>query len=302
MSSICLNMIVKNEAVVITRCLDSVKGFISKLYILDTGSTDNTMQAIADWCKLNNVEGVVAQSEFHNFAQARNEALQGALNSGLSFTHILFLDAGMEIVWGRTPLLDMNLQPGFHFTINQKYGELLYANSRIVCRNLPVKWVGVCHEYLECPQPALLLNDVHILCHSDGGNQTGQMERYRDLLHQGLKDEPDNTRYMFYLAQTYFDLEQWRDAAFWYGRRITKAGWEEETWYAMFKMARARANTGDFSGHEVISYFLVAFYYRPTRVEPLVYLGRYLGQEKLPVGVFRKPNDVLFVEDELYAK
>ena len=39
---ICLNMIVKNEAHVIRRCLDSVRPHITHWVIVDTGSTDRT--------------------------------------------------------------------------------------------------------------------------------------------------------------------------------------------------------------------------------------------------------------------
>ncbi|MGW8788902.1 glycosyltransferase, partial [Heyndrickxia sporothermodurans] len=40
--TICLSMIVKNEASVIRRCLDSVRPLIDTWVIIDTGSTDGT--------------------------------------------------------------------------------------------------------------------------------------------------------------------------------------------------------------------------------------------------------------------
>ena len=43
---VCLNMIVKNEAPVIARCLASVRPFIDYWVIVDTGSTDCTQDAI----------------------------------------------------------------------------------------------------------------------------------------------------------------------------------------------------------------------------------------------------------------
>jgi glycosyltransferase involved in cell wall biosynthesis len=45
-TSLCLNMIVKNEAHVIRRCLDSVRRFISHWVIVDTGSSDGTQAVI----------------------------------------------------------------------------------------------------------------------------------------------------------------------------------------------------------------------------------------------------------------
>lgn len=68
---ITLNMIVKNEAVLLPGCLKSVKDFVDVIHITDTGSTDDTV-AIAEsfgasvsrfgWCD--------------DFAAARNHALQ----------------------------------------------------------------------------------------------------------------------------------------------------------------------------------------------------------------------------------
>jgi glycosyltransferase involved in cell wall biosynthesis len=45
-TSLCLNMIVKNEAHVIRRCLDSVRAYVSHWVIVDTGSTDGTQDIV----------------------------------------------------------------------------------------------------------------------------------------------------------------------------------------------------------------------------------------------------------------
>jgi len=46
MQSICLNMIVKDEASVIERCLASVKPFITRWVSVGTGSTDGTQDIV----------------------------------------------------------------------------------------------------------------------------------------------------------------------------------------------------------------------------------------------------------------
>ena len=46
MTSICLTMIVKNEAHVIARCLRSVRPLLSSYCINDNGSTDDTKAVI----------------------------------------------------------------------------------------------------------------------------------------------------------------------------------------------------------------------------------------------------------------
>lgn len=68
--SICLSLIVKNEAHQIDRCLNSVRDCVDEILVLDTGSTDDTVErarshgarvAFFDWCS--------------DFAAARNAAL-----------------------------------------------------------------------------------------------------------------------------------------------------------------------------------------------------------------------------------
>ena len=46
LTTLCLNMIVKNESKIITRLFDSVISIIDCYCICDTGSTDNTVELI----------------------------------------------------------------------------------------------------------------------------------------------------------------------------------------------------------------------------------------------------------------
>ena len=67
MISISLCMIVKNEAEILARCLDSLAGLMDEIIIVDTGSTDDTKEIARQYTDL-----VYDFSWCDDFAAARN--------------------------------------------------------------------------------------------------------------------------------------------------------------------------------------------------------------------------------------
>ena len=71
--SICLNMIVKNEAHVIERCLASARPLIDAWCIVDTGSSDGTQGKIGEL--MAGIPGTLHERPWKNFGHNRGEAL-----------------------------------------------------------------------------------------------------------------------------------------------------------------------------------------------------------------------------------
>ena len=82
MATISLCMIVRNEAAVLARCLDSVRGIADEILITDTGSTDETREIAARYGE------VSAFAWCDDFAAARNFSFARA-----HMDYILWLDA-----------------------------------------------------------------------------------------------------------------------------------------------------------------------------------------------------------------
>jgi len=57
--TICLNMIVKNESLIITRLFDSVVNIIDTYCICDTGSTDDTINIIEKYFNDKSIKGKI---------------------------------------------------------------------------------------------------------------------------------------------------------------------------------------------------------------------------------------------------
>ena len=93
-TTLCLNMIVKNESKIITRLFDSVASTIDCYCICDTGSTDNTVELITEYFSKKNIPGKVVTEPFKNFCHNRNFAMQAC--AGMS-DFILLMDAPVNM-------------------------------------------------------------------------------------------------------------------------------------------------------------------------------------------------------------
>jgi glycosyltransferase involved in cell wall biosynthesis len=272
---ICLNMIVKNESRVITRCLDSVIPVIDYWVIVDTGSTDGTQEIIKKHLK--NIPGELHERPWKNFGHNRTEAFQLAKGKG---DYILFMDADDTLEFEterKFPKLTHDLYNMWRGT-----KEFTYIKPQLVRANLPWRWVGVTHEYLDCVQrfTSATLKEIKYLS-GDGGASTYDPEKFLKnvtLLTEGLKDEPNNTRYVFYLAESYRDAGDKAKALEWYQKRVDRGGWEEEVFWSKLQIAHMLKDLGLPSSIVLESYKL-AHAFRPHRPEPIYYLCDLLMKE-----------------------
>src|SRR5438552_18921262 len=88
LSTLCLNMIVKDEAHVIRRCLDSVRSHLANWTIVDTGSTDGTQEIIGP--HLRDLPGELHERPSRDFGTNRSETIPLPL---VKADYILDIDA-----------------------------------------------------------------------------------------------------------------------------------------------------------------------------------------------------------------
>ena len=202
---ICLNMIVKNESQVITRCLASVKPIIDYWVIVDTGSTDGTQTVIKEFMK--DVPGELYETPWINFEHNRNDALKKAKDKG---DYILIIDADEVLSFDKDFKMP-ELSHDFYFIVT-RYGGSEYVRVQLVNNKLNWKWVGVVHEALDTPEAktAGKLEGVRNIVHTDGARSKDPLKYHKDalMIQEALDKDPTNTRYMFYLAQSWRDAEK----------------------------------------------------------------------------------------------
>lgn len=303
---LCLNMIVKNEAARIERALLSAAPHISCYAIYDTGSSDGTVGLIRSTFAALGLPGKVIHGTFKDFSQARNEGLRAARALDLDYDYILLMDADMELRVKDPTWLEGLTGPSYD--MYQTAGSLTYLNRRLLSRKFNGKYLGVTHEYLDVPTAGTIpLEKADFYDHADGANRPDKFKRDIALLKKGLKEEPNNERYFFYLAQSYRDAGKPIQAAEWYKRRVQAGGWDEEVWCAQHALAQTwldRKNEGEFVANALRAYNM-----RPSRGEVLYELAKYYRTNSLQAlgALFAEEGlklphskDALFVNNFVY--
>lgn len=264
--TICLNMIVKNESNIITRLFDSLVSIIDCYCICDTGSTDNTIELIKDYFDKRGIPGKIIEEPFKNFAHNRTFALKQA---AFMSEFVLLVDADM-IVDMRTFTKEM-LTSQDAYSILQGSNSFYYNNTRILRNDGKCEYIGVTHEYIDIPSyysKANLPKDVIFIYDiGDGGSKENKFTRDEMLLLDGIKNEPNNARYHFYLANTYYDSQKYSEAIPYYLKRIAFGGWKEEVWYSYYKLGLCYQHLHDMTN--AVYQWMEGFQFYPDRLEGL---------------------------------
>ena len=309
--TLCLNMIVKNESKIITRLFDSVISIIDCYCICDTGSTDNTVELIIDYFNNKGITGKVVSEPFKNFCHNRNFALKSCI--GMS-DYVLLLDADMILEIKNFNKSILSKADSFH--ILQGNDIFFYQNMRIVKNNGLYSYCGVTHEYINTPSGNITANIEKQLLFirdiGDGGSKNDKFERDIKLLLDGIKEEPNNERYYFYLANSYHDSGRFGEAINVYKKRIELGGWQEEVWYSYYRIGLCFKNMDKMD--DAIKYWTEGFEFYSQRLEGLYEIikhYRIISKHKLANLFYQQAkqildlnlnrNSYLFLHDDIYT-
>lgn len=212
---ITLSMIVKNEEKMIRGCLESAKRVVDEIVIVDTGSTDSTIEIAKEFgAKIYHFDWI------NDFAAARNESLKHSNGKW-----ILYLDADerisqFEVDKFRKSLSEVSEDTGgLICTIESPHANLTGGESDVhrgsyprMFRNLgvdKVRFQGRVHEQIS---PSLKENNLQlmqsdIIIYHLGYDQSreimeGKIERNYRMLLQHVREEPTNGYAWYQLGQT----------------------------------------------------------------------------------------------------
>src|ERR1035437_5091708 len=266
-------MIVKNEAHIIERCLESVKDHITGYCIVDTGSTDNTKELIEK--VLVDIPGIILDEPFVNFAINRTSLVNHAreyvrsTTNGLNTGYLLLLDADHVLHGDFSGVSDHD---GYLIELPAVGQNISFRMPYLVGADIPWYYVSPTHEYLTAGVPFEYENlDSCTIEHlGDGGTRHEKFDRDLRLLEEAYAEDPNNERTVYYLAQTHEGLGNKDRAIELFQRRTRLGGWDQEVFWAYFKIAELTDSVEDY---------LTAWLYRPSRWEPLQRAMKLLNQQ-----------------------
>lgn len=218
-----LCMIVKNEEKVISRCLHSIKDVVDEMIIVDTGSTDQTIEI----CK--SFGATVLDFPWNgNFSDARNFGVNRANGDW-----ILWLDADEEVDKGdRLMLRDLLYSESFDIIavhLINFYGDKLnpdhaveIAHYRLFRNGMGIQFANRIHEVLQAPDDLKLRERGRIgytdlkLYHYGYMDQTvaGKDKHNRNLqiLEKELNDGEGTPWTHYYIAAEYSQMKKYKEA------------------------------------------------------------------------------------------
>ena len=316
---VCLNAIVKNEAASIRPWLESVIDHIDSWVIMDTGSTDNTIEEIEEFFEERGVSGLLVERDFKDFGTTRNESIRLAeerlRQRQPDGATILLMDADMRLVQMSETWLAGHTRDIGLMQVREPDGTTYWAPRlrRVGC---DLWYSGVTHEVLDMPMDRttkILGASIDHL--ANGANRADKYERDIRLLEEAVKENPNDARAWFYLGQSYMGLRDWDAAKSCFYARSQMGGWDEEVWFSELQAARCcyqRIGPGFRGGDNIavaISRTLEAYNTRPARAEPLADLVGYMIEAGNPnaaalfrdkIRNIRPPEDLLFVDPWAY--
>lgn len=258
--SVCLAMIVRDEAPIIQRALLSVKPYIDSWLIYDMGSKDNTQKIIEH--TLADVNGQIEQHTLREFASARNQLLSSA--SRLAST-IIMLDADevFQTMKAKVVLPDL-VDAGVVDVVSADYTIRVPRVFR--SSNIPHYRFSIDEKAVFSGQRVELVDDIKIKHHRDGIRHRHAASLV--MIEQHETDLNSSAQGLLHLGQQALHQGLHEMALHHFRAIISSFAEMPEFWQASYLAANILHIRGDVAG--ALELFRLCFDSAPDRAEPLM--------------------------------
>jgi glycosyltransferase involved in cell wall biosynthesis len=212
---ISLCMIVKNEEKYIRMCLENACNLVDEIIIVDTGSTDKTIETIKQF----DSKIILIEHKWNNnFSEARNISLKEATGDW-----ILILDADEKLLYDKNKLVNLlenTNYDGFRIPLYNILDKDRILYSSAFCKlfkNNGYTYSGAIHEQLNIGNnlqdiETNVCKVIHYGYLSSTVTQKNKFKRNLDILKSNYKKNPNDAFTCFNLGTTYIMDNQYDKA------------------------------------------------------------------------------------------
>ena len=239
-----LCIMVKNGGAQFEQMLVDNLPFFDRWTILDTGSTDGTIDII-NRVLIGKKKGQLFQEPFINFRDSRNRCLELA---GETCKFITMLDDTYVISGNLRGFLNevRGDQRSNSFTLFIQSDDTIYGSNRIIKSSSELRYIHKIHEVITdknnmnivIPKEVSLIDDRRFDYMVKRTIERKQLDL--KLLFEEVDENPHDPRAYYYLAQTYNLLEDYEKSFYYFTKRaeFTNSGFVQERVDALFESAR----------------------------------------------------------------
>jgi len=279
--TICLGMIVKNEAHLIIETFNHLAKFIQFDYwvINDNGSTDGTQDLIRNYFKEKGIPGELDETPWRDFAYNRTVVFNVAFKKS---DYVFVWDADDEI-YGDFVLPSNLIHDSYKFVFGNESG-LRYSRCQLFKNTLKWHYVGVVHEYPACLEHAGEVGDVtgnYYFISGRRGDRSKDPQKYlKDALtlekafYEAFeKKDGIFHRYAFYTAQSYNSAGMYEKSIEFYKKVLTIDSWYQEKYMSCLEIYDQYEHL--HKQEEGLRFLVESFKYDRRRLECIYRLVKY---------------------------
>lgn len=318
MKKLCVCMLINDDDDFnsVKKCFDSISPYISA-YIINISENNSFLQKLCDYFLSKNIKGKFYHDKLVNFGVNKTIILENSrlylksLNVVLSDWYLLFTNVNYTYTILNIDWLNELEDSSYNFKHN---GNIDYIEC--ICFRADENWeyVGATYEFpfLEGEDNSKFICN-NVLINNCAKNNTDKIDADIKLLTKELKNPLCNhrSRYTFYLAYSYENINDYSKALKYYSERAILGGFAEEVYYAKYKIGvcKSKLAVNKIDQHDALKSLLDAYYFRPSRLEAIYEAAEYcfsidMIQYSIPLLKIclstNYPQDILFIHRNIY--